>query len=141
MPPGAPNDCENAPSMGRQSSVKMPVGSSIALLQERFKQLQRVREQREERELRKFFPEPKRIAPVQQSEPAKLLFRFRHETIFPASSTLQNSVSLGLNPCNQHAEFRAVKASPSRNLRSIDKEIVSTTRSSDNSDVDTSLHL
>ncbi|WOK95459.1 hypothetical protein Cni_G04166 [Canna indica] len=39
--------------MGRQSNDSIVLNSSIALLQERFKQLQRDRERREERELRR----------------------------------------------------------------------------------------
>ncbi|KAK9089866.1 hypothetical protein Scep_028948 [Stephania cephalantha] len=47
--------------MGRQSSDEPIMLSSIALLQERFKRLQRVKEMREERELLKMFPVTERI--------------------------------------------------------------------------------
>ncbi|CAI9782290.1 unnamed protein product [Fraxinus pennsylvanica] len=44
--------------MGRQNNDPKVVGSSIVLLQERFRQLQRLKEKREERDLLKLFVDP-----------------------------------------------------------------------------------
>ncbi|KAL6005160.1 hypothetical protein ACLOJK_005722 [Asimina triloba] len=46
--------------------------SSIALLQERFRQLQRVKEMREEREQLRLFVEPDEIGPTNRCEPSSL---------------------------------------------------------------------
>ncbi|CAK9180405.1 unnamed protein product [Ilex paraguariensis] len=126
--------------MGRQSSDPTPVASSIALLQERFRQLQRVKEQREERDLLRQFSGPEQITLIKHSEPDKL--PFHRETIFTSRSTLQDSLSLGLNLHGKHAELQAMKTSPLTKLWSTDLAIVSgASHTSDNSEVDTSLHL
>uniref|UniRef100_A0A5B7BZL8 Uncharacterized protein n=1 Tax=Davidia involucrata TaxID=16924 RepID=A0A5B7BZL8_DAVIN len=125
--------------MGRQNSDPTVAGSSIALLQERFRQLQRVREKREERELLKLFSEPERSTPTMNLEPAKL--SFQPEMIFPPRPTLHDSLSLGLNSQSKHADFRAIKTPPSTNLWSTDAAVMSTSQIFENSEVDTSLHL
>ncbi|KAH7842883.1 hypothetical protein Vadar_010176 [Vaccinium darrowii] len=109
--------------MGRQSTdepttTMMGKGSSIALLQERFRQLQRVREKREEREgLLKLFSE----------EPGNFFSFQSEQMIFPPPSTTHDNhaLFLRLNSLSKPAEFRAIKSNSPR----FDKE------------VDTSLHL
>ncbi|KAK7303394.1 hypothetical protein RJT34_14299 [Clitoria ternatea] len=74
--------------------------SSIALLQERFRQLQRVKEMREERELQKMLNEPKQfnsnITMSSSYEPTRLLSH--PESIVPSRSPPPPHVSLSLWP-------------------------------------------
>ncbi|KAK2648391.1 hypothetical protein Ddye_015880 [Dipteronia dyeriana] len=133
--------------MGRQGGGDSTmVNSSIALLQERFRQLERVREKREEREMLKLFSESDRVvSPALRYEPNKLS-SFQPEMILPHHShrpPLQESLSLGLNYQDRHADFRA-KTTPTSTSTSLwpnSPSGPSTSRSFDHSDVDTSLHL
>ncbi|KAL6010995.1 hypothetical protein ACLOJK_001439 [Asimina triloba] len=64
------------PPMGRKNSGTTTVAqhsSSIALLEERFRKLQRVKEMREEREQLRLFAEPDEIGPTNRCEPSSLL--------------------------------------------------------------------
>ena len=92
--------------MGRESHEypTKVVHSSIALLQERFKELQRVKEMREERELLGMLAEPNNgiykqfntnnfIFQPQYYEPAKL-FLYHHDLKIQQRSTPQVSLSL-----------------------------------------------
>ncbi|OIT26176.1 hypothetical protein A4A49_64897 [Nicotiana attenuata] len=108
-------------------------GPSIALLQERFRQLEKAREQREDKTL-KLFPEPqvmnistKNCIPAQNQE-------LQHDemVIFPSEKD-HLSLGLSLNNSNQTG-FRAMKT---RTFWSG----FSANRIFENSDVDTSLHL
>lgn len=105
--------------MGRQNTgdptTMMGKGSSIALLQERFRQLQRVREKREE--LVKLFSE----------KPAGNNLSFQSEVIFPPPTP--QDLSLRLNSLSKPAEFRAIRNNSVSPF--LDKS----------SEVDTSLHL
>ena len=125
--------------MGRQSNDPTMVSSSIALLQERFRQLEKVKERREEKELLKLFAETERIMPATHFEPSKL--SFQPEMITPHRSTLQDSPSLGLNLQTKQADFQAMKMPTLPNLWPNGAAMASTSRSFENSDVDTSLHL
>ncbi|EOY28933.1 hypothetical protein QUC31_013304 [Theobroma cacao] len=64
--------------MGRESinDPTIVFQSSIALLQERFRQLQRMKEMREERELLRKHAEPKQCNPTLPYEPSRLFFHF-----------------------------------------------------------------
>lgn len=121
------------------------VSPSIALLQQRFKHLEKVKERREEKELLKLFSETERVAPpTMHFEPSKL-------SSFPHGSTdLQEySLSLGRRFISQttkqadHDHLRAMKMQPLTNLSPNGAATASSSssRSSENSDVDTSLHL
>lgn len=133
--------------MGRQGSDPTMVSSSIALLQERFRQLQRVKEKREERKLLKLYSEPETMAPAMLLEPGKL-WSSQPETVGPCRQPLnlnQDFLSLGPNS-NQNIKYtdsRPIrKATPwSSSLWPVESNFVSTSSSSDSSDVDTSLHL
>ncbi|KAK4847230.1 hypothetical protein QYF36_027304 [Acer negundo] len=132
--------------MGRQGGGgdSTIVNSSIALLQERFRQLERVREKREEKEMLKLFNESDRVvSPAMRYEPNKLS-PFQPEMILPHHSHrphLQESLSLGLNYQDRHADFRAKTTPTSTGLWPNSPSGPSTSRSFDHSDVDTSLHL
>ena len=69
--------------MGRDSHDPTSFHSSIALLQERFRQLQRVKEMREERELQKMLNEPKQFS----SNTTTSMSRTYHKNFNTTSST------------------------------------------------------
>ncbi|KAM1010362.1 hypothetical protein ACFX2I_045785 [Malus domestica] len=129
--------------MGRQSASDPTLVSvsSIALLQERFRQLQKVKERREEQQLLKKLSETnyQRVVCTTRHfdhQPAK--FSFESDIVVPVrpSAPADHSLSLGLNlqpystnswPNNTKAASAAASASA---------------KSFDNSDlIDTSLHL
>ncbi|GFZ05251.1 hypothetical protein Acr_17g0008230 [Actinidia rufa] len=119
--------------MGRQSSCHptMVGSSSIALLQERFRQLERVRERREKQEHRTLF------------EPGKSSFQ-QHKMIFPLFPPPQDhhELSLGLEPpLGKLGDFRAIKTGTLPNSRSTDATLMGNINKIENSEVDTSLHL
>ncbi|GMI98561.1 hypothetical protein like AT4G16447 [Hibiscus trionum] len=111
--------------MGGQGGDPTMVTSSIALLQERFRQLQKVRAKREEKELLKLFSEPDRTDSIKRYEP---------EVALPSRQPQQDSLALGLNSLSM-----GIPASTS--LWPNSAATSSTTKYYDNSDVDTSLHL
>ncbi|XVE78327.1 hypothetical protein DITRI_Ditri13aG0135800 [Diplodiscus trichospermus] len=119
--------------MGRQGGDPTRVSSSIALLQERFRQLQKVRERREEKELLKLFSESKHSSPTMHHEPNRL----------PLQPSDQDPLSLGLNSQSWQTSFRAM-ATTSESTSSWPNSAAATSSSSKhfgNSDVDTSLRL
>ncbi|KAL2493532.1 uncharacterized protein Fot_37289 [Forsythia ovata] len=80
--------------MGRQNNDPEVVGSSIVLLQERFRQLQRLKEKREEKELVKLF-----VDPIQN----KISFSSSNHADF------QDPLALGLNLNGKNTpDFRAL---------------------------------
>ncbi|PON34011.1 hypothetical protein PanWU01x14_347890 [Parasponia andersonii] len=97
--------------MGREShgypTTTHVVHSSIALLQERFRELQRVKEMREERELLRMLAEPhnstfyKQFNTTQYYKPATKL-AFHHDMMFQQRSTAPQ-VSLSLWPTFQNS--------------------------------------
>lgn len=138
--------------MGRQGGDSTIVGSSssIALLQERFRQLQRVREKREEREEREllnlFSEANERInSPTMSYESSKL--PFRPDKFFPLRPPLHDALALGLNlqSSSRHTSFKGNKTTKNfTNLWPGDSAASSVRTSKnhfDSSDVDTSLHL
>ncbi|PWA59980.1 hypothetical protein CTI12_AA385720 [Artemisia annua] len=104
-------------AMGREHGDSMALGggnassSSIALLQERFRQLQKMRERREEMELLKLFNEPETMT---QKDYKRSGNKTEHEPL---------------------------KTPPYRDFWSMDSVTVGASRSYDKPDVDTSLHL
>ncbi|XVF71763.1 hypothetical protein PTKIN_Ptkin12aG0065100 [Pterospermum kingtungense] len=132
--------------MGRQGGDPTVVSSSIALLQERFRQLQKVREKREERELLKLFSESERgHSPTMRYDPNRLSM----VTPPPYRQALhhdQDSLALGLNSQSWQTDFRSAMAIPASTASSLWPNNSTATTSStskyfENSDVDTSLHL
>nr|DAD20265.1 TPA_asm: hypothetical protein HUJ06_021728 [Nelumbo nucifera] len=123
--------------MGRQSSDSTVAHSSIALLQERFRQLQRVKEMREERELLRFYSESERVAPSMPHETTRLFFH--SDLIHPPRPTFQGSLSHQLNSRANHVDFQAVETPLMKNLWP--RTVTHTPNNLDDADVDTSLHL
>ncbi|XAR68178.1 hypothetical protein NMG60_11003218 [Bertholletia excelsa] len=125
--------------MGRQSIEPAMVGSSIALLQERFRQLQRVREKREEQELLKLFSESEHVRPTKSFKPGNL--SLHTQMIFPLSSPSGDALSLRLTSPSKSADSRAIKAGQLKDFKSPGSTIISISPNNENSEVDTSLHL
>lgn len=123
--------------MGRQNNDAVIVGPSIALLQERFRKLERMKEKREEERQIMFSAEPKRmISPSNYNSITDELF-------LASRPGFQDPLSLALNMNTKHADYRVVRSGqPSfSSLRFADKRDVKTPHKFDISDVDTSLHL
>ncbi|GLT94183.1 hypothetical protein SLE2022_119380 [Rubroshorea leprosula] len=118
--------------MGRQVGDPTVVSSSIALLQERFKQLQKVREKRQGKDLLKQFSESECVAPTTPHEPNRCSLQPKVIHHFRAPSD-QDSHSLRLNSQSRHADLRVWPNSAATSAN--------TSRNFQNSDVDTSLHL
>ncbi|KAL2474492.1 Uncharacterized protein Adt_35228 [Abeliophyllum distichum] len=106
--------------MGRQNNDPKVVGSSIVLLQERFRRLQRLKEKREEREL------------------VKLLVDNKSSFSSSKHADFQDPLALGLNlNVKNTPDFRALnRQQPIRS--SADFRV---SYSFEKTDVDTSLHL
>ncbi|KAF8031829.1 hypothetical protein BT93_D0902 [Corymbia citriodora subsp. variegata] len=142
-----------------ESNDPIVIQSSIALLQERFRQLQKVKEMREERQILKLLTEPnnKALSPTASPPPPShcepLGFFFHHpevmmNNIYPTSSSPpQLSLSLWPSSRSNYSHLRFVEAPAlvaslwpveTTSLR------VSSTKYRDYGhfdDVDTSLHL
>ncbi|KAL4323372.1 hypothetical protein GQ457_11G004160 [Hibiscus cannabinus] len=122
--------------MGRQGGDPTVVSSSIALLQQRFRQLQKDREKREEKELLKLLSESDRVG-----------LNMRHGTKRASENVpyrqqlhQDSSLSLGLSSNGRRTDSRAMPIlASSTSLWPNDTS--STAKKSETSDVDTSLHL
>ncbi|MQL88363.1 hypothetical protein Taro_020913 [Colocasia esculenta] len=124
--------------MGREGgSNPTAVHSSIALLQERFRQLQRVKEMREERELLRACTEPDRPSPSGCGHEPKW---FLHPDLVHPSRPLHGPKSFRPDSGGQQAEFPASSTSLSMAWNGRSSSIRSS-YGSDEMDVDTSLHL
>ncbi|KAK7412727.1 hypothetical protein VNO78_04310 [Psophocarpus tetragonolobus] len=134
--------------MGRESYDPTSFHSSIALLQERFRQLQRVKEMREERELRKMLNEPKQF-----SSNTTITYDNSNNSILSHPELLRPSrspphVSLSLWPTSQGKQenYRSSQTPVSMNYAHSQSLQLSWKNVYDNdsaadSGVDTSLHL
>ncbi|KAK1395491.1 hypothetical protein POM88_014547 [Heracleum sosnowskyi] len=147
--------------MGRQNSGQTAIhSSSIALLQERFRQLQRVKEMREEKEMFRFFPEESdgctspasRKYNTPQQKPCNLSFQSESSTNVAAQaistcSQIKTCLSLWPDRSTHVADHNVINKSHC--LNNINKSWFSNTTTPmfvvddyDNEcDVDTSLHL
>lgn len=127
---------------GRQHGDPMVVGgggggsSSIALLQERFRQLEKMREKREEMAVLKLLSESET-----KSKKIKHYERLVHPEEMKARSSFQESLSLGLDLFGKKTEHQVSKTPPFRDFWSMDSVTVSTSCVHEKPDVDTSLHL
>ncbi|PNX55627.1 hypothetical protein L195_g045511 [Trifolium pratense] len=114
--------------MGRQDNDPTMVNSSIALLQERFRQLEKVKERRE----------GKQLLTLLSSESNTLASQQR--LVVPNNKqTHHDSLSLGLNLTSKQGDMNTMKSNTS--LSSWSHGGSSTSRNFDTSEVDTSLHL
>ncbi|XP_071698961.1 uncharacterized protein [Rutidosis leptorrhynchoides] len=137
--------------MGRQRSNSLAAGggsgssgiSSIALLQERFRQLQKMKDKRQEFELLKLFPAGSETANQYSGyEPNPSVSSLEHREI-TTRPCFQDSVTLGLNLYTKQAEAQKPAKQPLFvDFWSVDSTSVSTIRAHDHkTEVDTSLHL
>ncbi|XP_030512653.1 uncharacterized protein LOC115726759 [Rhodamnia argentea] len=130
--------------MARQSGDTKMVRSSLALLQERFEELQRAKERREQTEHMRWISEPGH--PNRSASPDSSRARFQHQSshphLLPRPTPEDCFLSLGLNPHSQrnHAKFRTMNTMLSPNAWPNVASAISS-RSPDYSEVDTSLHL
>ncbi|KAJ1410878.1 hypothetical protein SESBI_21687 [Sesbania bispinosa] len=125
--------------MGRQDDDPTMVNSSIALLQERFRQLEKVKERREGKEFLRLLSS--------ESTSSSMHSPTSHNSLQPRlvvpqhRPTLHDSLSLGLNLTSKqgdHHNTMKLKSPPPSNLW---PHGASTSTNFDSSDVDTSLHL
>lgn len=121
--------------MGRQSDPA--VHSSIALLQERFKQLQRVKEMRQEREVLRLLSEAERINPATPYEVSQTFFH--SELILQSRRPLQVSLYRESSMQSMHTQQQVIETPVLSNLQPRVTAIHASTFN--DSDVDTSLHL
>ncbi|KAF6149586.1 hypothetical protein GIB67_011195 [Kingdonia uniflora] len=121
--------------MGMQNSDPTVIHSSIALLQERFRQLHRVKQMREERELLKLFSKTERIMPTIRSYEQSRVFS-------QPEPSLQCSLSLRPEPQGKYGDYQAFDTPLLMSLWPTDRGVVvRSSKTFDDSDVDTSLHL
>lgn len=128
---------------GNQSSVS----TSIALLQERFTQLQKMKERREQKEhQRLIYSEPRHAIPATPLEHAKMNSQ-KDQTLLSKTPQQESSpVCLGLEFHNKHTNFQSMRNMRSPNIwsytaTSAEKTARSPSYNYDKWDVDTSLHL
>ncbi|OAY55233.1 hypothetical protein MANES_03G138300v8 [Manihot esculenta] len=125
--------------MGRQNCDPAIMHSSIALLQERFRQLERAKEMRQQRELLRLFSEAEQVKSAKGYEPSRLFF---HSELISSSpgQPLQASIYLHSNTENNHTNLRINETPDWVNIWS-KNTVTHITNNFDDSDVDTSLHL
>lgn len=122
--------------MGRERTDPN-VQSSIALLQERFRQLQRVKEMREERELLRLFAQAEHAKPVACYKPSAPIVH--PDLILPPRHHLQGTLFLQPDSQGKHTDFRESNSLLPMTLWN-DKAVKHSLDNFD-MDVDTSLHL
>ncbi|XP_050217279.1 uncharacterized protein LOC126668106 [Mercurialis annua] len=124
--------------MGRQTCDPTVIHSSIALLQERFRQLERAKEMRQQRELLRLFAEAEQVKPVKGYEQSRTFFQ--SELVLPPGKPLHDNLYIRPYMQNKYAEFQ-INETP--NLVSLcpKNTVMHITNNFDESDVDTSLHL
>lgn len=139
--------------MGRDSHDPTSFHSSIALLQERFRQLQRVKEMREERELQKMLNEPKQFSSNTNTSISSSTYHNSNNSILSHPELIMPSrspphVSLSLWPTSQgkQEDYRSTQTPVSMNYAHSQSMQVSWKNIYDcdsgaDSGVDTSLHL
>ncbi|KAI8557507.1 hypothetical protein RHMOL_Rhmol04G0016100 [Rhododendron molle] len=128
--------------MNKQSCDSLIVhSSSIALLQERFRQLQRAKEMREGRELLRQVTEPDRDNSSTCQDPSRVLFQ--SELIRPVRLPLQGSPSSSYQKSqSKQADLWAAATPPtSASLHYMETVKHRSSSSFQESDIDTSLHL
>ncbi|KAK9269313.1 hypothetical protein L1049_001084 [Liquidambar formosana] len=124
--------------MGRQSRDPRVTHSSIALLQERFRQLQRAKEMREERDVLRLSSQLERVNATTQYEPTRLFFH--SELILPPRPPVQGSLYFQPNTHSKRTGLQVTETPILANLGSTEA-VMHRTNVFDDSDVDTSLHL
>ncbi|XP_058209959.1 uncharacterized protein LOC131322603 [Rhododendron vialii] len=128
--------------MNKQSCDSLIVhSSSIALLQERFRQLQRAKEMREGRELLRQVTEPVHDNSSMCQDPSRVLFQ--SELIRPLRLPLQGSPSSSYQKSQSKQPDLWAAATPptSASLHYMETVKHRSSSSFQESDIDTSLHL
>ncbi|KAF9610278.1 hypothetical protein IFM89_021839 [Coptis chinensis] len=115
--------------------------SSIALLQERFKQLERMKEMREQKEVLRLFPVSERTtSPTMHYEPSR---RYCNPelSLSPRPSPQGSLSSRPESHHNKQTDYRDVDTPLLMNLWPKNRALHRTSFTCDNNEVDTSLHL
>ncbi|KAF5726543.1 hypothetical protein HS088_TW22G00222 [Tripterygium wilfordii] len=115
--------------------------SSIALLQERFRELQRVKKDREKKELLRLYTGSELVRPsVLYDQHTKLGYHQQEVMFLPSKPALVDSLSLGLKLQSNRADFQVRNGTSLTNSR---PSVVNSSKEFcfDSSDVDTTLHL
>ncbi|KAJ4837231.1 hypothetical protein Tsubulata_027960 [Turnera subulata] len=124
--------------MGRQSCDPTVIHSSIALLQERFRQLEKAKEMRQQRELLRLLSEAEQVKAATTYKPSRLFFP--QEFMLPQGQSPQCSLSLQPNVQTKPRDLQVNETPQLENLWLVDTAM-RTKIDFDESDVDTSLHL
>ncbi|CAJ1971578.1 unnamed protein product [Sphenostylis stenocarpa] len=127
--------------MGRHGNdPTTTVNSSIALLQERFRQLEKVKERREGKQLLKLLSSESTSSSIMHNSSSHNSQQQQQPRLAPPlhRPTLHDSLSLGLSFTQGDHNTMNMKPPPSSNLW---PQGASASRNFDTSDVDTSLHL
>ncbi|XAR67383.1 hypothetical protein NMG60_11002116 [Bertholletia excelsa] len=124
--------------MSRQRSEPPVKHSSIALLQERFRQLQRAKEMREEKELLRQLSESQRINLNSCYDPSRLFLQ--SELILQPRSSLQGSPSSHHTLQSTHTDLQGMENPTSSNIQYTEGVEYKSTKF-EASDIDTSLRL
>uniref|UniRef100_A0A6N2KA82 Uncharacterized protein n=1 Tax=Salix viminalis TaxID=40686 RepID=A0A6N2KA82_SALVM len=134
--------------MGNENNEPIVIQSSIALLRERFRQLQRVKAMREEKELSKVLAEsPKTLSPTKQYEPAASRLFFHPELILQQRSPTRICPPLWPNTHSKQGGFwcedtpALMSSSPAKTPSNHGLLYKFDDDATDHDDIDTSLHL
>ncbi|KAJ9153887.1 hypothetical protein P3X46_027275 [Hevea brasiliensis] len=124
--------------MGRQNCDPTIMHSSIALLQERFRQVEKAKEMRQQRQLLRLLSEAEQVKSAKAYEPSRPFFH--SELTHSPGQPLQGPVYLQPNTENEHTHLQINETANWANLRS-KNTVTHIANNFDESDVDTSLHL
>ncbi|KDP39245.1 hypothetical protein JCGZ_01002 [Jatropha curcas] len=124
--------------MGRQNCDPTVIHSSIALLQERFRQLEKAKEMRQQRELLRLFSEAEQVQSAKDYEPSRPFFH--SELTLSPGQPLQGSLYVQPNMENKYTDLPVNETPNLVNLWS-KNTVMHNINNFDESDVDTSLHL
>lgn len=137
--------------MGGEVKDPIVVQSSIALLQERFRQLQRLKEMREEKELRRLLYEPSnklfKVPETPNHEPSRVFFEPDLGLPLSSAASPPPQLSLSLWPCSRGSSGSCLRSTDARVFVSSRFSGTQSLRANlsdkaeDFDDVDTSLHL
>lgn len=126
--------------MNKESTESLVVhSSSIALLQERFRQLQRAKEMREEQELLRQITEPHRDNSTTCQDPSRLAFQ--SEFIHTLTPQLQGSASFHHHLQSKEAYPWTIETPPTSVNLQYTETVECKSSSFEDPDIDTSLHL
>lgn len=123
--------------MRRESCEPTMMHSSIALLQERFRQLERAKEMRQQKELLRLFSDVEPVRTPSAYEPSKYV---HSELMLPPAQHVQGTLYAQPSMQSMHTDLQVNETPKLSNLQPTDT-VIHIRNDFDESDVDTSLHL